>query len=58
LKKRCKELEKSRDLWKRKSQLLKEQVKTLTITSGKKAKAHQYSLLLVMLLVELKNMGQ
>jgi hypothetical protein len=57
LKKRYKELEKSRDLWKRKSQMLKEQVKTLTITSGKKAKGHQYSLLLVMLVVELQKYG-
>jgi hypothetical protein len=57
LRKRNKDLEKSRDLWKIKYQGLSLTGNARSVLSGGKAKGHQYSLLLVMLVVELQKYG-
>jgi hypothetical protein len=56
LKKRIKELEKSRDLWRRKFQLLCLKLGKSMI-GAEKARGHQYSLGLVLLVIELQKYG-
>lgn len=56
LKKRIKELEKSRDLWKRKFQSLCLKLGK-SIIGAEKARGHQYSLGLVLLIIELQKYG-
>ena len=56
LKKRNKELEKSRDLWRRKFQFLCLQLGK-SLLSAEKARGHQYSLGLVLLVIELQKYG-
>jgi len=56
LKSRLKELEQSRDNWKKKYQKEKEGHR-VTLLNGRKAKGHHYNLLIVMLVVELYKYG-
>jgi hypothetical protein len=57
LKKRIKELTKSRDIWKNKYQALSEQPAKSLFSSIEKAKHHQYNLMFVVLLLELQKYG-
>ncbi|MDZ7933541.1 MAG: hypothetical protein U5M51_00905 [Emticicia sp.] len=56
--KRIEELESSRDLWKSKYKVLKSSQKVEVSFCGKKAKKHQYSLLLILLLVKWQKYGR
>jgi hypothetical protein len=56
-KKRIKELTYSRDRWKEKYQEQKKSFKTSSILQGEKAKNHQYSLSLIVLMIELYKYG-
>ena len=56
-KKRIKELTYSRDRWKAKCQAQKKSVKTSSVLAGEKAKNHQYSLALIVLVIELYKYG-
>lgn len=57
LRKRIKELIKSRDLWKGKYQTLKKRYIGSSVLVGEKALKHQYSLVIVTLIVELYKYG-
>lgn len=52
------ELIESRDAWKHKYQSLQKEAKTVSLFSGQKAAKHQYSLVLVLLLLKWQKYGQ